>query len=109
MLVEHALARFSTDNLSCMVVRFDNKALQQSQSVPDNMLGVEGDPGMPAGGLSEADAILNETKKTVQDPGQRALSRPTTEEIIQEVEEQQEPGPELNVSALEAARKDRKP
>ena len=31
-LVEHALSRFSTDNLSCMVVRFDAKALRDARA-----------------------------------------------------------------------------
>ncbi|EDN05880.1 protein phosphatase 2C [Histoplasma capsulatum] len=30
ILVDHALSRFSTDNLSCMIVRFDTKAIQQA-------------------------------------------------------------------------------
>jgi len=34
MLVEHALARFSTDNLSCMVVRFDKPKKSHSATSP---------------------------------------------------------------------------
>ncbi|OAX81375.1 hypothetical protein ACJ72_04288 [Emergomyces africanus] len=30
ILVDHALSRFSTDNLSCMIVRFDTKAIQHA-------------------------------------------------------------------------------
>lgn len=109
-LVDHALARFSTDNLSCMVVRFDNKALQQAQESKDNLIGVEGDPASKSGGISEAEAIVSETKKQLDEGGDlSALSRPTTGEIMEEVAEKQEPGPELNPAALEAARKDTKP
>ena len=39
VLVEHALARFSTDNLSCMVVRFDNKAIKQRKN--ESSIGVD--------------------------------------------------------------------
>lgn len=109
-LVDHALARFSTDNLSCMIVRFDNKALQQAQESKDNLIGVEGDPASKSGGISEAEAIVGETKKQLDEGNDlAALSRPTTGEIIDEVVETQEPGPELNPEALEAARKDHKP
>ncbi|KAF2161280.1 hypothetical protein M409DRAFT_59280 [Zasmidium cellare ATCC 36951] len=109
-LVDHALARFSTDNLSCMIVRFDNKALQQAQESKDNLIGVEGDPATKTGGISEAEALVNETKKQLDEGSDLAgLSRPTTGEIMEEVEQKQEPGPELNPAALEAARKDIKP
>lgn len=109
-LVDHALARFSTDNLSCMIVRFDNKALQQTQQATDNLIGVEGDPSTKAGGISEAEAIVSETKKHIEDGGEPlGLSRPTTEQLMEEVEVHQEAGPELNAAALEAARKDNKP
>lgn len=110
-LVDHALARFSTDNLSCMIVRFDNKALQQAQESKDNLIGVEGDPATKTGGISEAEALVNETKKQLDEGGEHLtdLARPTTNDVMEEVEQNQEPGPELNPAALEAARKDNKP
>lgn len=93
-----------------MIVRFDNKALQQAQESKDNLIGVEGDPASKSGGISEAEAIVSETKKHLDEGGDlAALSRPTTGEIMEEVVEKQEPGPELNPEALEAARKDHKP
>ena len=108
-LVDHALARFSTDNLSCMVVRFDNKMLQQTQE-SGNFIGVEGDPATKSGGMSEADAIVSDTKKQLEEGGDlEPLARPTTHEVMEEVVQNQEPGPELNPAALEAARKDNKP
>ena len=41
MLVDHALTRFSTDNLSCMVVRLDRAALAEQQSNRASGMGVE--------------------------------------------------------------------
>ncbi|PPJ58655.1 hypothetical protein CBER1_03521 [Cercospora berteroae] len=108
-LVDHALARFSTDNLSCMVVRFDNSKLQATQQQSD--IGVEGDPSSK-GGVTEADAIVSESKKFIEqggDPLALTLSQPTTNEMMAEVERSQEVGPELNPAALEHARKDNKP
>ena len=106
-LVDHALARFSTDNLSCMVVRFDNQAVQQTQEGVEPFIGVEGDPSTKAGGMSEVDAIVREQKQNLADGVTSApLTRPTTAEFIEDVEKNQEPGPELNPAALEAARKD---
>ena len=61
-------------------------------------IGVEGDPlSMKKGGISEADAIIREARKSMGDigldgtPDERAL---ISSEIIQE-EEEKEPGPEL--------------
>ncbi|KAF2216514.1 hypothetical protein CERZMDRAFT_64927 [Cercospora zeae-maydis SCOH1-5] len=106
-LVDHALARFSTDNLSCMVVRFDNSKLQATQQQSD--IGVEGDASSK-GGVTEADAIVSESKKFIEQGGDPlALTQPTTQEMMAEVERSQEVGPELNPAALEHARKDNKP
>lgn len=105
-LVDHALARFSTDNLSCMVVRFDNKGLQQNQE--NNLIGVDGDPSTNANGISEAEAIVNNTKNHL-DGGGEPLTQLTTNEIMEDIKQNQESGPELNPAALEAARKDVKP
>ena len=104
-LVDHALARFSTDNLSCMIVRFDNKALAQAQSQKDQLIGVDGDPAMKTGGISEAQAIVSEIKRHIDEGGDPlALARPTTNEFVEDVERNQEPGPELNAAALEATK-----
>ena len=107
-LVDHALARFSTDNLSCMIVRFDNKALQETvENIKTAAIGVEGDPATKHGGLSEAEQIVRDAKKNLGVTGDESLERITTEMLDEE--EKREPGPELNVAALEAARKDNKP
>ena len=107
-LVDHALARFSTDNLSCMVVRFDNKAVQQTVERRTEPIGVEGDPpSTKKGGISEADAIVKEASKSLGDDGKLGAESEIPEEVqkgrfsqeIIEEEEEKEPGPELNVEA----------
>ena len=99
-LVDHALARFSTDNLSCMIVRFDNNALRQRKN--EAQIGLESDQPSGKSGVSEADAIVSHAKKQLGDsaePPEKVAS-----EMIME-EEESEPGPELNPDALKAAEK----
>lgn len=102
LLVDHALARFSTDNLSCMIVRFDSKAVQQTVEHKTEPIGVEGDPGTQGGGLSEADQLVLESRKKLQDAGVSGASLDRLPTEIIEHEEAAEPGPELNVQALRA-------
>ena len=63
LLVDHALSRFSTDNLSCMVVRFDKDAILQSQK--DKDVGVEPDNAPPR--VSEVDKIVSDAKQKIAD------------------------------------------
>ncbi|KAK4186832.1 protein phosphatase 2C 1 [Podospora australis] len=65
ILVDHALARFSTDNLSCMIVRFDKQALLEHQNNKDYAIGVEGDAVSASGKVSEVEKILSETKAKI--------------------------------------------
>ncbi|KAI1500415.1 phosphatase 2C-like domain-containing protein [Biscogniauxia marginata] len=65
LLVDHALSRFSTDNLSCMIVRFDKAALLDHQNNKDNPIGVEGDNTPGAGKVSEAEKIVTSTKQKI--------------------------------------------
>ncbi|KAI4163383.1 MAG: hypothetical protein LQ342_002890 [Letrouitia transgressa] len=109
-LVDHALAHFSTDNLSCMIVRFDGKALQQTVERKAEPIGVEGDPSTKNGGISEADAIVKEARKSMGDlvkpEEMEETKRRVSQEIIKE-EEEKEPGPEMDpdgVKHLEAAK-----
>lgn len=104
------MARFSTDNLSCMTVRFDGQRVQQTVENKTEPIGVEGDPPAQKGNMSEADAIVLEQKMRLGDGGDR-LDRASADRIAEETEDQEppEPGPELNAEALEAARKDKKP
>ena len=108
-LVDHALARFSTDNLSCMIVRFDNKALQQTVERKAEPIGVEGDPPTnKKGGISEADAIIKEQRKSMSDSSLLVPEEAPSDEkakISQEVireEEEKEVGPEIDPGPLQA-------
>lgn len=60
-LVDHALNRFSTDNLSCMIVRLDKAAVADSLSSKE--VGVEADASTTK--VSEADKIVAETKQQI--------------------------------------------
>ncbi|KAI1374945.1 PP2C-domain-containing protein [Hypoxylon crocopeplum] len=64
-LVDHALARFSTDNLSCMIVRLDKAALLENQNNKENPIGVEGDSTGIGSKVSEADKIVSSTKQKI--------------------------------------------
>ncbi|KAF2462193.1 phosphatase 2C-like domain-containing protein [Lineolata rhizophorae] len=98
-LVDHALARFSTDNLSCMIVRFDNHALKQRRM--ESSVGVDGDGSAAKGGISEVDAIISQAKKSMGESTEQ-LDRGAAEMIAEE-EEVAEAGPELNPDALKEA------
>ncbi|KAK9777700.1 putative PPM-type phosphatase domain-containing protein [Seiridium cardinale] len=65
LLVDHALTRFSTDNLSCMVVRFDKVALMETQK--DKAIGVDSDVTDGLGKVSEAEKIVSLTKQKIAD------------------------------------------
>lgn len=105
-----------------MVVRFDNKALLNTVEHRADPIGVEGDPPTrERGGISEAEAIVREARKSVVAAGGGDLSGGTlggaleagdgngngngsgggarlSREIIKE-EEEKEPGPELTPRA----------
>ncbi|TQN69669.1 Protein phosphatase 2C-like protein 1 [Colletotrichum shisoi] len=72
LLVDHALNRFSTDNLSCMIVRLDKEALLESQNDKENAIGVERPPANPAK-VSEAEKIIRETKQKIAEGGAPAV------------------------------------
>jgi protein phosphatase PTC1 len=92
-----------------MVVRFDNKALQQTVEKKNEPIGVEGDPpSTKKGGISEADAIVNEARKSMGDVPGKVLHLDNeveeerirvSQEIIRE-EEEKEVGPELDAEGL---------
>lgn len=100
MLVEHALARFSTDNLSCMVVRFDKpKKLHSAISpittttAPGIGLGLKEDGHIPPTIQEKPEAIVeNENENEAEaesavvdedvvmsDVATEALRKPATE------------------------------
>lgn len=93
-LVDHALARFSTDNLSCMVVRFDNKALKQRKT--EAQMGV--DVGTKTG-VSEADAIVSQAKKD------NGVEIENVEKVAAEMIMEEEESEPLNVEAVKASQK----
>lgn len=69
-LVDHALARFSTDNLSCMIVRLNKVALADTFNNHETAaIGVEGDPVGGPGTASEADKIVAEARRKVEEEG----------------------------------------
>ncbi|KAK5117750.1 hypothetical protein LTR85_008725 [Meristemomyces frigidus] len=103
-LVDYALQRFSTDNLSIMVVRFDSKAVQQNVANEAEPIGVEGDPATKQGGLTEAEAIVLESKRKLEESGDTGAPIDKIPSDLMEEQEEAEPGPELNPEALEKAK-----
>ena len=87
-----------------MVVRFDNKALRQAADKKVDPIGVEGDTPSKKGGLSEADAIVREARKSLALPDgldvEEQINR-VSQEIIRE-EEEKEPGPELDLGGAKS-------
>ncbi|KAI0548122.1 phosphatase 2C-like domain-containing protein [Xylaria curta] len=65
LLVDHALARFSTDNLSCMIIRFDKAAMLDQNNNRDRHIGVEGDSTGDSGKISEAEKIVSSTRQKI--------------------------------------------
>ncbi|KFY23510.1 hypothetical protein V493_05819 [Pseudogymnoascus sp. VKM F-4281 (FW-2241)] len=68
-LVDHALARFSTDNLSCMIVRLNRSAILDTANNHLSSIGVEGDPVGGPGRLSEADKLVAEARRKAEEEG----------------------------------------
>ncbi|KAK0646635.1 phosphatase 2C-like domain-containing protein [Cercophora newfieldiana] len=64
-LVDYALQRFSTDNLSCMIIRFDKEAVIEKQVNKDLAIGVEGDATTGSGKVSEVEKIVGATKQKI--------------------------------------------
>ncbi|RHZ66491.1 type 2C protein phosphatase PTC1 [Aspergillus thermomutatus] len=100
MLVDHALARFSTDNLSCMVIRFDNSRVKEVVNRTVDPIGVAGDPTTHAGyGVSEADKIVEGARKSmasaeITDVPETAEK--VTEEVLQKMAGDG-PGPDVPI------------
>ena len=96
-----------------MIVRFDNKALQQTVERRSEPIGVDGDPPTKKqGGISEADAIVKEARKSMSDGTGKILHSDikseegveeerarVSQEIIRE-EEEKEVGPEVDPDGL---------
>lgn len=98
-LVDHALARFSTDNLSCMIVRFDNKALKQRKT--DSNVGVDAEGPTGKSNLSEADALVEKARKQLKDSVE-SQDKDASNMIIEE--DEGEAAPKINAEAVSKAR-----
>lgn len=107
MLVEYALARFSTDNLSVMIVRFDSQKLQNNTKID---IGVETEANKDKGAISEVEMIVAEARRHSGIAQEAAISDQDSEEVKQTVikeheDEDQEPGPELTPEGAPEAEK----
>lgn len=91
-----------------MVVRFDNKAVQQTVDKVVEPIGVEGDPATRAGGLTESEAIVREQENKLNATGEKLDTVPS-QELMETDESPKEPAPVLKPEAVEAARKDKQP
>lgn len=97
ILVDHALSRFSTDNLSVMIVRFDSKKLQTNTSLD---IGIERENSKPKG-PSEVEMIVSEARRKsgIEDQAVAADEGDSEElkaKVMKQIEEENhEPGPEL--------------
>jgi protein phosphatase PTC1 len=83
-----------------MVVRFDGKHMREYVEHKVDPVGVDGDPSSnKPGGISEADAIVKETKQSMHLPdgelSQREFDQ-ISQQIIQE-EQDMETGPEIQL------------
>ncbi|KAE8356701.1 phosphatase 2C-like domain-containing protein [Aspergillus coremiiformis] len=98
ILVDYALARFSTDNLSCMVIRFDTDRVKEVVNRTADPIGVAGDPSMNIEhGVSEADKIVEGARKSMANAGiadDSEMAEKAKDEILQKMTDG-EPGPEL--------------
>ncbi|KAJ5310177.1 uncharacterized protein N7443_002638 [Penicillium atrosanguineum] len=100
ILVDHALARFSTDNLSCMVIRLDSNRVRDVVNSKAEPIGVDGDVTGVSHGVSEADKILEGARKTMASAGiadDPEAAEQANEAILERMANDEEPGPEMNV------------
>ncbi|KAA8652696.1 type 2C protein phosphatase PTC1 [Aspergillus tanneri] len=106
ILVDHALSRFSTDNLSCMVIRFDSELVKNIATRTIGPTGVDGDSAMNIEqGVSEAEKIVEGARKSMANAGisdDPETAERVKEEILQKMSGD-EPEPELSVNELSEA------
>ena len=105
ILVDHALSKFSTDNLSVMVVRFDPRKVRENTSID---IGVQHDTQKHT--ISEAEMIVSEARRNSGIPAEgQPLSEQEDKElqkmVIKEQEEEQEAGPEMTAEGQRVALK----
>lgn len=101
VLVDHALARFSTDNLSCMVIRLDSTRVKEVVNNKADPIGVDGDSPMTHG-VSEADKIVEGARKSMANAGiadDPESAQQVHDEVLEKMSDnEQEPGPELAIN-----------
>lgn len=101
LLVDHALARFSTDNLSCMVIRLDSNRVKDVVNNRAEPIGVDGDPANVPHGVSEADKIVEGARKSMASAGiadDPEAAEQANEAILEKMaNSDQEAGPEMAV------------
>lgn len=68
-LVEYALSRFSTDNLSCMIVRLNKALVAGTAKEAAAAIGVEGDKLSSVGKLSETEKLVGDAKRKAEAEG----------------------------------------
>ncbi len=95
-LVDYALARFSTDNLSVMIVRFDPQKLQTNTKMD---IGVETGANKDKLAISEAEMIIETARRSSGAVPEGTASDQDSQELMETViqeqdNEDQEPGPE---------------
>jgi protein phosphatase PTC1 len=83
ILVDHALARFSTDNLSCMVIRL---YADRHREVASQAVDLAGSESSSSRGLSEADKIVEGARKSMAKTGIADESE-TLKKVHEEAEE----------------------
>lgn len=103
ILVDHALARFSTDNLSIMVIRLDSNRVKDVVSSSADPIGVDGD-NTSVRGMSEADNIVEGARKSIASSGladDPEAAEKVTNDTLQKMashSSKQEPGPEVSMN-----------
>ncbi|KAJ5939365.1 Protein phosphatase 2C [Penicillium verhagenii] len=98
ILVDHALARFSTDNLSCMVIRLDSNRVKDIVNNKSEPIGVDGDPATHVSrGMSEADKIVEDAQKNL---ASHELAEQAGQAIPQKSGQDQTPGSETAPGSL---------
>lgn len=101
ILVDHALARFSTDNLSCMVIRLDTTRVKDIVNRTASPIGVDGDQSTKVShGVSEADKIVEGARQSMASAGladDPESAEKANEEILQSMSNsEQEASPEVH-------------
>lgn len=101
ILVDHALSRFSTDNLSCMVIRLNTNRVKDVVNRSADPVGVDGDlPTTAKNRVSETDKIVEGARRSMASAGltdDTETAEKVNDEILQKMSDD-EPGPELSVN-----------